>query len=83
MAKRRETGFCREVKDDGNGRLLFRTGDLHWRFDGVGGINLWVSLDGVTWSPGVRVPDLKAAGYFAEGFEGGRERVVLDEIKGQ
>lgn len=83
MARRKETGFGREVSRGHDGATLWEAGGIAFRWTGRPGINLYcrVQLDD-GWQPLVYCATLAHAGMFAEGLSAGidsERRRLLEE----
>lgn len=82
-AKAKRVGFDRLATPIGGGRYKWRTGRLTWLWAPGAGLNTAVQLrEGDDAIPLVYTADIREAGMFAEGYEGGREtlsREVLNQ----
>ena len=72
MAKKKVTGFYREVASESLGVFTWETNTLVWRYTSGMGINLFVTIDGAE-HPFVYAKNLVNAGLLAEGVEAGME----------
>jgi hypothetical protein len=70
MAKRRYTGYRREVEMGQDGSECWGVPPFSFSWHGGPGVNLWIGVAGSNepMQPGVRCESLKLAGEWAEGF---------------